>query len=712
MKWNIEKEKLFIIDESKISFDESSVYNLIVNHFFNNDSNIYIINNNELKFVVSYESFLNNKYDLQKMFIKDFTFINENDNNQIIEQKFKNTNFNCLPVIDNNSHLLYELKLNKNSDELWITKNRWDILYKDNNKVAIALDKYMFKEIYVMGSLKSKIYNYIIINTDFKCFKLDSNKDSFISTINKDDVLIIDTDNINLDYKKWIYDIQKYNTNNSCGEFISIKELCDYSELINFKELYDNSNFNCCIFEFQTPETLKNLSFNEKLRISFDKHYRYYYSNLDNPEIYKIVRKVLGKDFTPEFIKSRGEMTGSILKNGVCYLADSNNEYCKVVNGLRYTANKTGFYKNKINVFGACIVYGAVVNDEDTIPSLLQKKLNKYRYNYEVNNYGARAIDFYENIRTAYSLNIHKNDIFIFVISPSERKELEKIGINKIYKFSDAINNKISFHDYFMGEPVHCNSKANKIITDYIFDNIRNLLKNNNVQDGDGFIKKATINKNKEYMKNPKLTQYLKFLELQKRNTKNNGAVMMNCNPFTYGHLKLIEYASKKVDTLYVFIVQEDRSYFKFKDRYNMAVKSCKKLSNVVVLESGTIFGTFMTFQAYFEKETNSEIEVDASLDIEIFTSYVAPLLNISKRFVGDEPVDKVTQQYNRNLTEILPNYGIELFIIPRFEEDGKIISAKTVRKAIEEKNLELLKKLVPKETYLIIKNKYLKMRE
>lgn len=298
--------------------------------------------------------------------------------------------------------------------------------------------------------------------------------------------------------------------------------------------------------------------------------------------------------------------------------------------------------------------------------------------------------------------------MFIFVVSPDERKELEKIGINKIYNFSDAINSKTSFHDYFMGEPVHCNAKANEIITKYIFDNIKSVLKNNNIQDSNILVKKANINKNRESIKNQKLIEYLKFLESKKRNTKNNGAIMMNCNPFTYGHLKLIEYASKKVETLYVFIVQEDRSYFKFEDRYKMAIESCKKIPNVVILESGTIFGTFMTFQAYFEKETNSEIEVDASLDIELFTNYVAPILNISKRFVGDEPVDKVTQQYNRNLMEILPNYNIELFIIPRFEEDGKIISAKTVRKAISDKDFDLLKKLVPKEVYLIIKNKYI----
>lgn len=57
MKWKIEKEKLFIIDESKINADESYVYNLIVNHFFNNDSNIYVTNNKKLKFFVTMKVF-------------------------------------------------------------------------------------------------------------------------------------------------------------------------------------------------------------------------------------------------------------------------------------------------------------------------------------------------------------------------------------------------------------------------------------------------------------------------------------------------------------------------------------------------------------------------------------------------------------------------------------------------------------------------------
>lgn len=709
MEWNVLNDNIVKVKENLIKNDISSAYNIILNHFFNSNRNVYITNDNEqIIGIINYKNFITNKYTLKDMILKDYIYVHSNADDKNIEKSFSKFDLEYLPVLDFNKHILYELKLIQNDNKLWINKKRWDSLYKNNKKISKALEQLEFKKIYIMGTLKSKVYNYIVINTKYNCFKIDSNKEEFISKINEKDSIIIDTDNINNDYRRWLVDLQKYNMNNEIGKYITIKELCDYSELIYFKEFYNNSCYNTILFEFQVPEDLTNLSFSEKLRIAFDKHYRYYYSNLSDPEVRKIVKNVLGDMFNTEFINSRNEMTGTILKNGVCYLADSNNQYCKVINGLRFTANKSKIYTNKINIFGACIVYGAVVDDEHTIPSLLQEKLNNNNLEYEVNNFGARAIDFYENIRTADTLNIHKNDMFIFVVSPEEKKQLEKVGITDIKKFASAINKKTSLHDYFMGEPVHCNAKANEIITEYIFNNIKNLLKSKNQQKNPELVKSSQLNNNSDYDKNPELIKYLKYLKSKKRNTPNNGAVMMNCNPFTNGHLKLIEYASKQVDTLYVFIVQEDKSYFKFIDRFEMAKESCKDLKNVVVLESGTVFGTFMTFQAYFDKETNDKVEVDASLDIELFACYVAPLLNISKRFVGDEPIDKVTQQYNRDLMEILPSYNIDVFIVPRFKIDENIISAKTVRKTIEKKDLKLLKKLVPLPTYSIIKNKYL----
>ena len=65
---------------------------------------------------------------------------------------------------------------------------------------------------------------------------------------------------------------------------------------------------------------------------------------------------------------------------------------------------------------------------------------------------------------------------------------------------------------------------------------------------------------------------------------KVNGAVVMNCNPFTKGHRYLIECARKYVDHLLVFVVEEDKSYYAFKDRKKMVELGTKDLENVIVL--------------------------------------------------------------------------------------------------------------------------------
>ena len=49
-----------------------------------------------------------------------------------------------------------------------------------------------------------------------------------------------------------------------------------------------------------------------------------------------------------------------------------------------------------------------------------------------------------------------------------------------------------------------------------------------------------------------------------------NGVVVMNANPFTLGHLYLLQQASKHVDTLYVIPVKEDVSMFPYAERQEM----------------------------------------------------------------------------------------------------------------------------------------------
>ena len=78
---------------------------------------------------------------------------------------------------------------------------------------------------------------------------------------------------------------------------------------------------------------------------------------------------------------------------------------------------------------------------------------------------------------------------------------------------------------------------------------------------------------------------YVNQLQQYRRNV---GAIVMNCNPFTLGHLYLIEYAAKEVDQLFIFVVEEDASFFSFDDRIMLVREGTKHLKNVIVLPSGS----------------------------------------------------------------------------------------------------------------------------
>ena len=185
----------------------------------------------------------------------------------------------------------------------------------------------------------------------------------------------------------------------------------------------------------------------------------------------------------------------------------------------------------------------------------------------------------------------------------------------------------------------------------------------------------------------------------------------MNCNPFTNGHLYLIEQASKQVDNLYIFVVSEDKSYFPFADRIALVREGTEHLrENVVVLPSGRFVLSANTFPEYFEKESASEDTfVDTSFDVEIFSKYIAPALNVKKRFAGEEPFDVVTRQYNRDMKRVLPLYGIEFVEIPRKTEGTEVISASKVRKFLDGNDFEQIKSFVPIFTYRYLVKRFKK---
>ena len=187
------------------------------------------------------------------------------------------------------------------------------------------------------------------------------------------------------------------------------------------------------------------------------------------------------------------------------------------------------------------------------------------------------------------------------------------------------------------------------------------------------------------------------------------GVAVVNCNPFTLGHYRLLEYAAAQTPRLYVLVVEEDRSLFPFEARFRLVKEGVSGLKNVVALRGGPYVISSATFPSYFTRIESGEekriTELYAALDIELFGRYVAPALKATDRFVGTEPYCPVTSIYNRMMKDRLPNGGegwpsVRVHEMPRFEMEGLPVSASRVRDLIREDSLENVRSLVPESTW------------
>lgn len=178
------------------------------------------------------------------------------------------------------------------------------------------------------------------------------------------------------------------------------------------------------------------------------------------------------------------------------------------------------------------------------------------------------------------------------------------------------------------------------------------------------------------------------------------GCIVMNANPFTNGHKYLVENALTKCELLFIIVVEEDRSFFPYQVRKKLVEEGCREFENVVIIGGGDYVISSATFPKYFIKKVDEQANTQAQLDIDLFIRYIAAALNISKRFVGEEPKDPLTEIYNRTMEQKLGNNNIEFIEIPRKEINNRIISASSVRQALSEQNFDLIKEMVPETTF------------
>jgi [citrate (pro-3S)-lyase] ligase len=425
------------------------------------------------------------------------------------------------------------------------------------------------------------------------------------------------------------------------------------------------------------------------------------------------VEKSILKSFYPDLDDLKNVVTPPTSYHdifGVKKFFNFESKYVNCKNGIRVTPGVPETYKRAIYTGGGCGSFGVGAKDSGTIAAYLQKILNEKcpELGFAVFNYGhylceQKTCRQGDEIRILEFLPAKPGDIIITSYEYGMNDYVDLSNIERPYKYGDIFFDNIhlteaGYHE--AADLIFENLLSNDFYTDKTAENTP--LADNPRRD------KLNINDDEA----AQLKAYTDMLDnvaglLKLTPADNIGAVVMNCNPFTNGHRYLIETAAAKVKYLFVFAVQEDRSEFPFEERYELMQAATEDIENVYVLPSGQFIISSFTFEEYFNKKSLNTMAVNPSNDIRLFGGQIAPHLNIKTRFAGEEPLDPVTRQYNRQMEAILPQYGVSFEEIPRKEIDGEVISASRVRELLKTRDFEAIARLVPTVTLEYLKRKY-----
>ena len=373
--------------------------------------------------------------------------------------------------------------------------------------------------------------------------------------------------------------------------------------------------------------------------------------------------------------------------SGMNVLENANGKYYNVNEHIRNTVNCNLNGNKTIHLFGPCLIVGRYVEDKYTIASLLQEYFNKTGENVKVINHGVWNNSYYQ-LKLMSESDIKSGDIVIVFDNNQQFKEIDNIDLTEVL-YEDGIN-----AGWFVDNVYHANHIVNGMYAEKIYNEIKPYLKN--------ACERKIINQFNEYIiAKIYLNKYFESFDGFKYKTV--GSIVMNANPFTKGHKYLVEEALKNVDFLIIFVVSEDKSFFSFSERFAIVKENLKSYENVMVVPSGDIIASNNTFPEYFFKIVDDDTEKNMKRDFELFAKYIAPALNITRRFVGTEPIDNLTNIYNKIMLEVLPKNNIEVCIIKRRENDNGIVSASAVRNMIKENNYYHLKEYVTVITYSFI---------
>jgi [citrate (pro-3S)-lyase] ligase len=446
------------------------------------------------------------------------------------------------------------------------------------------------------------------------------------------------------------------------------------------------------------PEVAKHKSWRILYgRENLEKVKKYYNDHpYSDDDIYEI--------FNMNSLKDSKQFSAASFGNSLILLNDLTSKYYNVVDHIRVTTDVPAVFDKQIHFFGHCMAAGILTEDAYTPASFLQRLLNGNPINghtYKVINHS----NWRKNLEACITQMLHPRyvfsggDIVILLTALSFSYWRERYHNIFVYDAAGLFDGVQPGADIFF-DNYHTNHRGYELIAKKLFKIIQQF-ENTPPPQPAGSLSADLDNYVASLRRAP-------FFATTDNGRAVVGSIVMNCNPCTRGHEYLITKALEQCEYLYIFLVEEDRSAFPFADRKAMVLAALAGQDRAAVVNSGRFIISSATLPEYFTKETNQDVVLDASDDLTIFATKIAPALGIKKRFVGQEPFDKLTRQYNEAMKSILPRHGIELIEIPRLEMDGREISASEVRASLKSGDLARIAEIVPPTTYDYLMEHYI----
>ena len=176
-----------------------------------------------------------------------------------------------------------------------------------------------------------------------------------------------------------------------------------------------------------------------------------------------------------------------------------------------------------------------------------------------------------------------------------------------------------------------------------------------------------------------------------------NAAVLTDADPFTLGHLRLVERAAGEADTVVVFVRADGPHWLPLSVRLELARQSVARIASAVVTDTGPYRLPVDRFPGYFLRPGDDANQIRIGLEEHLFGRHIAKPFQIRARVVGVDPLQPDGRSYHQMIQPHLARWDIRLLEVgPDDIPAGQWISPRQAREDLRDSDGHVLAQALP----------------